>query len=88
MATGPREMFPKSEWLGIYVMFQRPERAGTSRREAFEKGVTTSHNPAHPEFRYARDRVYQEFEQYLEDSNHIQPKINLTTLGRSLLGYN
>lgn len=54
------------------------------RKEAFEKGVSTGHNPAWPELKCTI--TSQEFEQYLEDSKYTQPKINLTPLGESLLG--
>ncbi len=56
------------------------------RNEAFEKGVSTGHNPAYPELKYTKDHIYQEFIQYLEDPSYAQPKINLTPLGQSLLG--
>ena len=56
------------------------------RREAFEKGVSTGHNPAYPELKYTKDHIQQEFEQYLEDPSYTQPKIHLTPLGESLLG--
>lgn len=57
------------------------------RRKAFEKGVATGHNPASPELKYTKDHIHQEFEQYFEDPSYTQPKINLTPLGESLLGY-
>jgi len=56
------------------------------RRQAFEMGVATGHNPAPPELKYSKDHIYKEFEQYLEDPSYAQPKIKLTTLGESLLG--
>ncbi len=56
------------------------------RKEAFERGVATGHNPVYPEFKYTKDHIHQEFEGYLEDPSYIQPKINLTPLGESLLG--
>lgn len=56
------------------------------RIEAFEKGVSTGHNPVHPELKYTKDHIHKEFEQYLEDSSYSQPIINLTSLGESLLG--
>lgn len=58
------------------------------RIEAFENGVSTGHNPVYPEFKYTKDHIYSEFKQYLEDSSYTQPTINLTPLGRSLLGDN
>jgi Phytanoyl-CoA dioxygenase (PhyH) len=57
------------------------------RKKAFEEGVGTGHNPAYPELKYTQDHIYQEFEQYLEDPSYTQPKISLTPLGESLLGY-
>jgi hypothetical protein len=56
------------------------------RREAFETGVSTGHNPAYPELKHTKDHIQREFERYLEDPSYIQPKINLTPLGESLLG--
>jgi hypothetical protein len=56
------------------------------RKEAFEKGVATGHNPVYPELKYTKDHIFREFEQYLEDPSYTQPKINLTPLGESLLG--
>jgi hypothetical protein len=56
------------------------------RKEAFEKGVSTGHNPVYPELKYSKDHIYQEFLQYLEDPSYTQPQIVLTPLGESLLG--
>ncbi len=56
------------------------------RREAFEQGVGTGHNPAFSELKYSKDHMQKEFMQYLEDPYYIQPKIHLTSLGTSLLG--
>lgn len=56
------------------------------RKEAFQKGVSTNHDPAHPVLKYTKDHIWKEFEQYFEDSNYTQPKIILTPLGESLLG--
>ncbi len=70
-----------------YVPKSRLTDAGRIlRKEAFEKGVATGHNPSNPELKYTKDHIYQEYIQYLEDPNYIQPKINLTELGKSLLG--
>ncbi len=80
---------PKVRMVGYlcYVPKARLTSEGrTFRREAFEKGVSTGHNPAYPELKYTKDRIKQEFERYLEDSYYTQPKINLTPLGESLLG--
>lgn len=56
------------------------------RKEAFEKGVSTGHNPVHPDLKYTKDHIYQDFIQHIEDPSYTQPKINLTPLGVSLLG--
>lgn len=56
------------------------------RRQAFEAGVSTGHNPAYPELKFTADRIRKEFERYLEDPSYSQPKIHLTPLGESLLG--
>lgn len=56
------------------------------RKEAFDKGVSTGHNPASPELKYTKDHIYEELRNYLEDPSYIQPPIHLTPLGESLLG--
>jgi hypothetical protein len=56
------------------------------RKEAFDKGVSTGHNPAYSELKYTKDHIHQDFKQYLEDTGYTQPEINLTPLGESLLG--
>lgn len=57
------------------------------RQKAFEKGVSTTHDPADPTLKYSEaPHVYKEFMNYLEDPNYTQPKIILTPLGESLLG--
>lgn len=58
------------------------------RKEAFEMGVATGHNPAYPELKYTKDHISEEYKQYLESSSYKQPTINLTPLGQSLLGGN
>jgi hypothetical protein len=85
----PRRDPEKVRMVGYlsYVPKARITEEGRIRRkEAFEKGVSTGHNPAYPELKYSKDRIGQEFEQYLEDGNYTQPIIHLTPLGRSLLG--
>ncbi|MBJ7449135.1 MAG: phytanoyl-CoA dioxygenase family protein [Parachlamydiales bacterium] len=57
------------------------------RREAFKKGISTSHNPASPELKASINHISQGFENFFEDQKYIQPKINLTPLGESLLGW-
>ncbi len=56
------------------------------RKHAFDTGVSTGHNPAHPELKYTKDYIQPDFIQYLEDKNYTQPKITLTSLGEDLLG--
>ncbi|MBS0585369.1 MAG: hypothetical protein JSR76_03590 [Verrucomicrobia bacterium] len=56
------------------------------RKESFENGVSTGHNPAYPELKYTKDHIHQDLMQYLEDPSYVQPKINLTPLGKSVLG--
>ncbi|MBA2726886.1 MAG: phytanoyl-CoA dioxygenase family protein [Parachlamydiaceae bacterium] len=62
------------------------DKSRALRREAFENGVSTNHNPANPVLKYTKDHIWKEFEQYFEDPSYTQPKINLTPLGESLLG--
>lgn len=80
---------PKVRMVGYlcYVPKTRLTDEGRIRRmDAFENGVSTGHNPAYPELKYTKDHIHGEFKQYLEDSSYNQPKINLTSLGKSLLG--
>ncbi len=80
---------PKVRMVGYlcYVPKARlTDEAKILRREAFEKGVSTGHSPSSVELKYTKDHIYQEFKEYLEDASYIQPKINLTPLGESLLG--
>lgn len=58
------------------------------RKKAFEKGVATGHNPACPELKYTENHIWQEYRHYLEDTSYVQPKIQLTRIGQSLLGIN
>jgi len=81
---------PKVRMVGYlcYVPKARLTEEGRSRRkEAFETGVSTGHNPAYPELKATKDRIREDFTQYLEDSSYTQPKIHLTPLGESLLGW-
>lgn len=57
------------------------------RKEAFETGVSTGHNPAYPEFKYTKDHSQLGFEHFFEDEGYTQPKITLSPLGESLLGW-
>ena len=81
---------PKVRMVGYlcYVPKARLTDAGRIlRKEAFDNGVSTGHNPVYPELKYTKDHIYQEFEQYYrENPSYTQPKINLTALGESLLG--
>ncbi len=56
------------------------------REQIFRDGVSTGHNPAHPEAKTTKDHIHAGFEQYHEDPSYVQPSINLTPLGESLLG--
>lgn len=78
---------PKVRMVGYlcYVPKSRLREAGRmSRISAFENGILTTHNPANPELRYSN--MSEEFRQYIENPNYIKPKIELTELGKSLLG--
>lgn len=80
---------PKIRMVGYlcYVPKARLADAGRAvRREAFEKGVSTGHNPVYPELKYTKDHIAKKFNQYLEDPSYIQPEIHLTPLGESVLG--
>ncbi len=81
---------PKVRMVGYlcYVPKARLNAEGAAlRKEAFENGVATGHNPAYPELKYSKDHMRKEFQQYLEDPSYMQPTIHLTPLGESLLGY-
>lgn len=80
---------PKVRMVGYlcYVPKTRLTNEGMIiRREAFNKGVSTGHNPAFPDLKYTKDHIHQEFMHYLEDPTYVQPKIKLTQIGKSLLG--
>lgn len=80
---------PKVRMVGYvcYVPKARlTEEGRTRRKEAFETGVSTGHNPSFPDIKHTKDHISQEYEHYLEDPNYVQPKIHLTPLGESLLG--
>lgn len=57
------------------------------RREAFEKGISTGHNPAYPELKPTIDRLPSDYFHYREDSSYIQPIIQFYSIGKSLLGF-
>lgn len=68
-----------------YVPKSRLNDLGRSlRREAFERGIATGHNPAFPQLK--ETRALGQYERYVEDSSYIQPEIKLSPLGESLLG--
>lgn len=80
---------PKVRMVGYlcYVPKTRLTNEGMIlRREAFEKGVSTGHNPAFPELKYTKDHTHQSFKHYFEDPTYVHPKIHLTPIGESLLG--
>ncbi len=80
---------PKVRMVGYLCYVPKARLTNESkalRKEAFDQGVSTGHNPSSIELKYTKDHIYQEFTEYLEDMNYIQPKINLTPLGESLLG--
>lgn len=80
---------PKVRMVGYlcYVPKARlSEEDKVVRKEAFEKGVSTGHNPVHPQLKYSDKHIREGFEQYLEDPSYVQPHIHLTPLGESLLG--
>ncbi len=85
----PHSDDPKVRMVGFlcYVPKTRLTEEGKElRKEAFDIGVSTGHNPAYPELKFTKDHIQQEFDQYLEDINYIQPHIELTPLGESVLG--
>lgn len=62
------------------------DEARMLRKEAFEKGITTGAIPhSYSDLRRTEDHINHNFEGYLEDSNYVLPKINLTELGESVL---
>lgn len=78
---------PKVRMVGYlsYVPKTRLTNEGKIlRREAFENGISTGHNPSYPQLKPTKPHLG--FEQYIENSSYKQPKIQLTDLGLSLLG--
>ena len=68
-----------------YVPKARLTESGRAmRKEAFETGNATGHNPAYPELK--RTYIREGYEKYREDPNYVPPKIALTPLGEALLG--
>ncbi|MBS0626107.1 MAG: phytanoyl-CoA dioxygenase family protein [Verrucomicrobia bacterium] len=56
------------------------------RKFAFESGVSTGHNPAYPQPKWTREYIHPDYVRYYEDPSYIQPELQLTPLGKSLLG--
>lgn len=84
----PASDLPKVRMVGYlcYVPKARlSEEDYLIRKKAFDSGVSTGHNPAHPELKWSKDHIKPEFKQYLEDANYVQPTIQLTPLGKSLI---
>ncbi len=81
---------PRVRMVGYicYVPKSRLQDAGKAlRKEAFETGSSTTHDPALPMLRSSKNRKYNPgYERYQEDAGYIQPEIQLTPLGKSLLG--
>lgn len=80
---------PRVRMVGYisYVPKARLTNDGRSlRKEAFENGISTGHNPANPQLKDTKNHIRPEFVRYLEDPSYIHPQINLTPLGKSLLG--
>jgi hypothetical protein len=81
---------PKVRMVGYlcYVPKERLNKEGSAiRKQAFDQGVSTGHNPAYPELKRSKDHVVPGYEEYLEDANYVQPEIVLSPLGKSLLGF-
>ncbi len=81
---------PKVRMVGYlcYVPKARlTEEGRVLRKEAFERGISTGHNPAYPELKSTADHIQEGFMQYLEDPSYTQPEIELSPLGASLLGF-
>jgi hypothetical protein len=79
---------PKVRMVGYlcYVPKERLTDEGSAlRKKAFETGISTGHNPSYPELKPTRPQ--EKFKHYLEDKNYTQPRIHLTPLGESLLGF-
>lgn len=61
------------------------EESGAIRKEAFTRGISTGHNPGYPQLKPSD--IWPGYEMYKEDAGYVQPKITLTPLGESLLGF-
>ena len=83
----PNRNNPKVRMSGFlcYVPKSRlTEEARFMRKEAFERGIATGHNAGYPEVKASN--LVEEFERFREDPGYVQPTINLTPLGHSVLG--
>lgn len=60
------------------------DEARAMRREAVEKGISTGHNPAHPQLKPTL--TWQGLAKYIEDPSYVQPEIHLTPVGEALQG--
>lgn len=81
---------PKVRMVGYicYVPKARLTDEGKAlRKKAFVEGVSTGHNASYPELKASIDHIQPEYKHYLEDPSYVQPKIMLTPLGESLLGF-
>src|SRR5690606_26577511 len=61
---------PRVRMVGYlcYVPKSRLQDQGKAlRKEAFEQGVATGHNPAFPEINRTKDHIWPEYVHYLED---------------------
>lgn len=86
----PYSAFPKVRMVGYlcYVPKSRLTQENKAlRKEAFERAISTGHNPAFPELKQSQDHISPKFKHYLEDSSYKQPTLVLTPLGKALLGF-
>lgn len=84
----PNRSVPKVRMVG-YLSYEPKSRMTDQdrikRKEAFEMGVSTGHRAASLKFRYTKDLIDKQFKRYLEDPSYMQPTIQLSPLGESLL---
>lgn len=82
---------PKLRMVGYLLYLPKTrltDHAKILRKEAFEKGMTTGAIPSsYSDLSNTKSHISPNFMQYLEDLNYTQPQINLTSLGKSLLGF-
>jgi hypothetical protein len=85
----PYQSEPRVRMVGYLCYVPKARLTGEGRerrREAFEKGVSTGHNPVHPDLKYTKDHIGEGCEQYIEDSGYVHPQIILGPVGEALLG--